>query len=482
MSADKDPLLRRPIDPIRAALPALGLVALGVLAGVAARDVWPGTPPWVVRCLIGALIGSALLLGPFRRAAFSRYLLETDLFFLSGVVAALVWANVDLASLEALVGPVRFAVNEVLMALFFGLATKEIVEATLPGGPLASPRKAALPLVATAGGMLGPAAVYLAGCALLGRPDLTRGWAIPTATDVAFSALVVRFIFGAAHPAIPFLLLLAIADDAAGLAVLAIAYPQGERHVVPLLLLVGGGMVACVLLRRLARAESPWPYLLLGGVPCWFGLHEGGLHPALALVPIVPFMPHGAHDAGIYQERSATGLPLSTLERFQRGAAAPVALTLGLFGLSNAGVPLAGMGVGDRARARRAPRRQARRDLRGGGARDAARARRSPTGCARGTWWCWPSTAGVGFTVALFVSTVAFPAATSGAVLTEAKMGALLSVVAAPLAIAAARLARRAADRPTAASARERRSALDSTAPMEPLAAPRHHPAPGQVT
>lgn len=450
MSADKDPLLRRPIDPIRAALPALGLVALGVLAGVAARDVWPGTPPWVVRCLIGALIGSALLLGPFRRAAFSRYLLETDLFFLSGVVAALVWANVDLASLEALVGPVRFAVNEVLMALFFGLATKEIVEATLPGGPLASPRKAALPLVATAGGMLGPAAVYLAGCALLGRPDLTRGWAIPTATDVAFSALVVRFIFGAAHPAIPFLLLLAIADDAAGLAVLAIAYPQGERHVVPLLLLVGGGMVACVLLRRLARAESPWPYLLLGGVPCWFGLHEGGLHPALALVPIVPFMPHGAHDAGIYQERSATGLPLSTLERFQRGAAAPVALTLGLFGLSNAGVPLAGMGVatGLVLAALLVGKLVGISAAVGLGTRLGLAL---PEGLRARDVLVLAITAGVGFTVALFVSTVAFPAATSGAVLTEAKMGALLSIVAAPLAIVVARLVGAGPSPPTSA-------------------------------
>lgn len=438
MSADR--ARRAPIDPVRAALPALGLVVLGVLAGVAARDIWPGTPPWVVRSLIGTIIGSALLLGPFRRAAFSRYLLETDLFFLSGVVAALVWANVDLAALEALVGPVRFAVNEVLMALFFGLATKEIVEATLPGGPLASPRKAALPLVATAGGMLGPAAVYLAGCALLGRPDLTRGWAIPTATDVAFSALVVRFIFGAAHPAIPFLLLLAIADDAAGLAVLAIAYPQGERHLVPLLLLVGGGMAACLLVRRFARAQSPWPYLLLGGVPCWFGLHEGGLHPALALVPIVPFMPHGPHgDAGIYQERTGTDLPLTTLERFQRGAAAPVALTLGLFGLANAGVPLAGVGVatGLVLAALLVGKLVGICAAVGLGTRLGLAL---PEGLRARDVLVLAMTAGVGFTVALFVSTVAFPAATSGAVLTEAKMGALLSIVAAPLAIVAARL------------------------------------------
>jgi NhaA family Na+:H+ antiporter len=422
-----------PVRPLRAALPALALVALGVLAAVLARQAWPDTPTWVLHAGAGTITASALLLGPFRRAAFARFLLESDLFFLSGVGAALVWANVDLPSLEALVAPARFAINDVAMALFFGLATKEIAEAARPGGALGSIRKAALPLVATAGGMVGPAMVYLAGCALLGRPDLTRGWAIPTATDVAFSALTARFIFGAAHPAIPFLLLLAIADDAGGLAVLAIAYPQGERHLLPLLLLVGAGTLACAVLRRL-RVESPWPYLLLGGVPSWFGLHEGGLHPALCLVPIVPWMPHGGHDAGIYVETS--GGPLGTLERFQRGAAAPVALILGVFALANAGVPLAGVGpatglvltallVGKLVGISAAVGLGTRLGL------------TLPEGLAAREVVVLALTAGVGFTVALFVSTVAFPA---GQVLAEAKMGALLSVVAAPLAIVAARL------------------------------------------
>jgi len=434
MSAEPAPNApRRAIRPLRDALPALALVGLGVLAAHLARQAYPGTPTWVLQAGVGTIVASALLLGPFRRAAFSRFLLESDLFFLSGVAAALVWANVDPASLEALVGPARFAINDILMALFFGLATKEIAEAARPGGPLGSVRKAALPLVATAGGMAGPALVFLAGCALLHRPDLTRGWAIPTATDVAFSALAARFIFGAAHPAIPFLLLLAIADDAGGLAVLAIAYPQGERHLLPLLGLVGAGTLACAALRRL-RVESPWPYLLLGGVPSWFGLHEGGLHPALCLVPIVPWMPHGAHDAGIYEETSAR--PLGTLERFQRGAAAPVALILGLFALSNAGVSLSGVGpatglvlaslvVGKLVGISLAVGLGTRLGL------------ALPEGLSAREVVVLAVTAGVGFTVALFVSTVAFPA---GPVLDEAKMGALLSVVAAPLAIVAGRL------------------------------------------
>ncbi len=113
------------------------------------------------------------------------------------------------------------------MVFFFALATKEIVEATLPGGPLASPRQAGVPLLAAVGGMAVPAAIYVLQATFDGRPDLMRGWAIPCATDIAFSYLVARVIFPKAHPAIPFLLLLAIADDALGLILLAVFYPSG---------------------------------------------------------------------------------------------------------------------------------------------------------------------------------------------------------------------------------------------------------------
>jgi NhaA family Na+:H+ antiporter len=65
--------------------------------------------------------------------------------------------------------------------------------------------------------MAGPALIYIGLALTLSRPDLVRGWAILCATDIAFRYLVARFIFGAKHPAIPFLLLLAIADDALGL-------------------------------------------------------------------------------------------------------------------------------------------------------------------------------------------------------------------------------------------------------------------------
>ena len=87
-------------------------------------------------------------------------------------------------------------------------------------------RRAATPVLCAVGGMAAPAAIYLALAALTGRwTDLRQGWAVPCATDIAFSYLIARFVFGKEHPATPFLLLLAIADDALGLIVLAAFYP-----------------------------------------------------------------------------------------------------------------------------------------------------------------------------------------------------------------------------------------------------------------
>ena len=102
----------------------------------------------------------------------------------------------------------------------------------LPGGALSNPRKAATPLLATFGGIAGPALFYLGGCVLTGQTAVFGdGWAVPCATDIAFSYLVARVIFGVGHPAIAFLLLLAIADDAAGLIILAVAYPQAPIQI-----------------------------------------------------------------------------------------------------------------------------------------------------------------------------------------------------------------------------------------------------------
>src|SRR5262245_37516456 len=146
------------------------------------------------------------------------------------------------------------------MVFFFALAAKEVFEATLPGGSLASPRRAFAPLAAAVGGMIAPALIYVALAWLRGPNDLVRGWAIPCATDIAFSAMVARLIFPSTHPAIPFLLLLAIADDALGLVILAVVYPSGTLSLAAPLILLPAAIALALWLRH-RRMHSFWPYV-----------------------------------------------------------------------------------------------------------------------------------------------------------------------------------------------------------------------------
>src|SRR5687767_4037437 len=187
----------------------------------------------------------------------ASFIFDNSLLLLAGTIAAVIWANVDLTGYEQIAHPLHFWVNDVGMVFFFALAAKEVFEATLPGGPLASPRRALSPLAAAVGGMAAPALIYVALASTLGPGELTRGWAIPCATDIAFSAMVARVIFPAGHPAIPFLLLLAIADDALGLMILAVFYPSGSVSFVALAVL----MTAAIVLARWPPA-APNPRFL----------------------------------------------------------------------------------------------------------------------------------------------------------------------------------------------------------------------------
>lgn len=347
----------------------------------------------------------------------------------AGAIGALVWSNLDHASYERATQPLHFAVNDIAMAFFFGLAMKEIIEATAPGGALHSLRRAALPVVAAVGGMVGPALLYVGQAIVAGRSDILRGWAIPCATDIAFSYLVIRLIFRPTHPAVPFLLLLAIADDALGLVLLAVFYPSATVQPLPFLLLVGCACGIAWWLRS-RRTRSFWPYVIVGGALSWSGFYIGGLHPALALVPVLPFVPHAARDPGLFVD----GASHDPLTNFEHWWSTPVEFILFFFALTNAGVPLRGIGtvtwivlaslllgkpigivaatwVAERAGLRRAH---------GLGWRELV-----VVGIA----------AGIGFTVALFFATAAFD---SGDTMDQAKLGAMLSVTAAALALAAA--------------------------------------------
>lgn len=367
------------------------------------------------------------------RPGLRTFILENSLLLIAGTVLALAWANVDLHSYERVAHALHFAVNDVAMVFFFALAVKEIIEATLPGGALESPREAAVPLLAAVGGMAGPASLYAAQALLDGRPDLMRGWAIPCATDIAFSYLAARMIFPKAHPGIPFLLLLAIADDALGLVLLALFYPSGPLSI----LSFAGFMIPAIgvsLWLKRRRTRSFWPYVIVGGGLSWAALFFGGVHPALALVPIMPFMPHEKRDLGLFDEREH-GRP-DTMNQFEHWWKVPVQIILFFFGLTNAGVPFASVGLGSWI---------VLSSLLVGKPLGIVLATflsikaglRAPGGLSYRHTLVVGMAAGIGFTVALFFATAAFE---PGRILDEAKMGALMSFVAAPLAIVVGRL------------------------------------------
>jgi NhaA family Na+:H+ antiporter len=200
---------------------------------------------------------------------------RAHLFLLGATVTALIWANSPWQSgYEHFRESLHFWVNDVLMAVFFlgvGLEIRhEFVE-----GDLRSLKMAALPLVAALGGVVVPAAVYLASNA---DPVLRSGWAIPTATDIAFAVAVFGFVGPRAPSALRALLLaIAVVDDIVAILVIAVFYAEG--------IAMGGlgiataGVVFGIALRRIPRG-----WAVLHVVPAsmlWFGLWRAGVHPAL---------------------------------------------------------------------------------------------------------------------------------------------------------------------------------------------------------
>jgi len=421
-----------------------------------------------------------------------NFISSYSILLIAGAILALVWANVDAASYHHFIHyplwfnswigndiahwtesfgaaslnweigdvervvTVHYLANDMLMALFFAMAGKEVWEAVvLKNGSLRG-RKAATPLIATLGGMAGPVVVYLGIALLLGSSTfnaVAHGWAVPTATDIAFSYLIGRVVFGAGHPAVRFLLLLAIADDAGGLIILAIFYPTGDLAPVWLLLSFGAAFVVFALFnwlpRRLdqhkqTRPNSTWvrkylgplPYAL-AGVVSWYGFARSGIHPALGLLPIIPAIPHADRAFGIFSEaeRYLKDL-LNVIEHYLK---TPVEFVLFFFGLANAGVEFSAIG---------APTWLVMFGLLIGKPLGitlmgwiAAKPMGLglPAGMRMADLVVLGTVASIGFTVALFVASVAFHA---GPVQDAAKMGALMSFFGGAVAILVGKLFR----------------------------------------
>ncbi|MEE3329870.1 MAG: Na+/H+ antiporter NhaA [Myxococcota bacterium] len=308
---------------------------------------------------------------------FLTILIEFSIPLLLGVVAALIAANTVNEAYEHLLHApwssirifghaltLHYVANEIFMVFFFGIAVKEITESVLPGGSLNPPRKALNPLMATLGGVAGPVAVFFAGLWLCFEMGIyaegdwalvSRGWGIPTATDIALAWLCARFVFGKGHPAVDFLLLLAIADDAIGLVIIAVFYGDPTMPVHPGFLgLIAVAMAVAFALRKFG-VRNFWAYIALAGPIAWSGLTLANLHPALALCFVVPFMPAPRRDTGLFRaedevermgEELASDLKVesSTLHDFEHSLKVPVDLGLFLFAFTQAGVPFAHVG------------------------------------------------------------------------------------------------------------------------------------------
>src|SRR4029077_489308 len=214
----------------------------------------------------------------------SSFVLDYLLALPVGCAAGFLWANLLPGSYFRFAHATAFFVNDIGFVFFFGLITKEVAEATLPGGALHPWRRAALPVAAAVGAVVVSIVIYKGFLHYVGEHMLEDGWVAACAIDIPGSYIIVRLIFGR-HPAVPFLLLLAISADAIGLAFVALLHPVGDAHpVIGLgLMVVAVGLAAGLRHRGL---KNFWWYLIGPGTLSWWALFVGGVHPALALVPI----------------------------------------------------------------------------------------------------------------------------------------------------------------------------------------------------
>ena len=429
------------------------------------------------------------------RRGFVEILQEFSIPLLAGAVVAMVAANLAPEAYAhalhwkpfgelAVFGHVldlHFLVNDVFMVFFFGVAAKEITESCLPGGSLNPLRKALNPLLATLGGVAGPVGVFFLGLWLVHTPALgdfdvwSRGWGVPTATDIALAWLVARTVFGRGHSAVDFLLLLAVADDAIGLMIIAIFYGDPALPTRPEFLgLIVAGMAAAFAMRRLG-VRSWVPYIAVGGPLAWSGLSLANLHPALALVFIVPMLPGPRRDVGLFLDRDeidqmgeelAADLHMghSPLHQFEHQLRRFVDFGLFFFAFANAGVALEAIGtmtwlilgalvigkiVGITSLGLLAVKLGFPLPV-GMGVRELAMA---------------GFVAALGFTVALFVATAAFE---DPELLGQAKMGALLSGFVGIAAIAVGRALGMGRPDPDAGDVQEAPPGASSSAPDSP--------------
>lgn len=222
-------------------------------------------------------------------------------------------------------------INDALMALFFLLVGLEIKREMLDGQLSTWPRRV-LPGIAALGGMVVPAFIYLA--ITWNEPQLRNGWAIPTATDIAF-ALGVLAVLGSRVPTTLkiFLTALAILDDLGAIIIIALFYTSDLS--LPMLGAAALCLAALIAFNRFGIVTL-LPYLAVGAV-LWFFVLQSGIHATLAGVALALTIPLQAQPKKTRAEDSPLHRLEHTLQPWVAYAIIPI------FGLANAGVSLSGL-------------------------------------------------------------------------------------------------------------------------------------------
>lgn len=231
---------------------------------------------------------------------FTRLAASGGIVLLLGTIIAMLWANSPWAAtylqlwgteLGFDLGPLHLSrnllewVNDGLMVIFFFVVSLEI-KREIQAGELASPRQAALPIMAALGGILVPALFYLLFNS--GNPQAIHGWGIPVATDTAFTLAILTMLGSRAPLSLKvFFTALAIADDIGGILVIVLFYSEGiswiALGIAGVLLLALGGL-------NWARVYHPLPYAILG-IGLWLAFLQSGVHPTIASVLLAVTIP-----------------------------------------------------------------------------------------------------------------------------------------------------------------------------------------------
>ena len=220
-------------------------------------------------------------------------------------------------------------INDALMAIFFLVVGLEIKREFLEG-ELSRPKQAALPILGAVGGMLVPALVYVA--FNYETPETLRGWAIPSATDIAFSIGILSLLGSRVPLSLKvFLVALAIIDDMGAVIIIAIFYST-KLNIFYLTLV----LVSFLILMGLNKfkIKSFFPFVIVGTF-MWFFTHESGIHATIAGVLLAITIPH---------EKEIHGHTHSMLKKVGHSLAPYVSfIIMPVFALANAGVNLEGV-------------------------------------------------------------------------------------------------------------------------------------------